>query len=71
MHNISLILGFEISSLPRRKIVQIFLYGKEGIDINKNRSILEEVSSFIDNSKRFDKKLIFTAPSVPGSGGGV
>ena len=71
MHNISSILGFEISSLPRRNIVQIFLYGKEGIDNSKNRRILEEVSNFIDQSKRFDKTQFFTTPSVPREGGGV
>ena len=70
MHNISSILGFEVSSLPKKKIVEILLYGKEGISNEKNRRILEEVSSFIDCSKRFERKRIFTLSSVPRVGGG-
>ena len=71
MHNISSILGFEVSSLPKKKIVEILLYGKEGISNEKNRIILEEVSSFIDCSKRFERKRIFTLSSVPRVGGGI
>ena len=54
MQKVSTILGFNISSLPQRKIVDILLYGKADIDYVRNKCILEEVTHFIKNTKRLD-----------------
>ena len=47
-------LGFNVSTLPRRSLVNILLFGKEGIPDEKNFQILNFVVDFIIKSKRLD-----------------
>ena len=54
MQNVSDIVGFEVSSLPRRRMVDILLYGKEGITDQNNNLILTHVIEYIINTKRLD-----------------
>ena len=62
MQNISNILELDVSSLPRRLMVNILLFGKEGIPDIKNNLILNHVIKYIVKSKRLD---------IYGEGGGV
>ena len=54
LHNVSDTLGFNVSTLPRRSLVNILLFGKEGIPDEKNFQILNFVVDFIIKSKRLD-----------------
>ena len=54
LQNISDILGYNISALTNKKIINILLYGAEGLDDKKNTNILAEVTTFIANTKRLD-----------------
>ena len=45
---------FDFDRLPRREKVQLLLYGDKNLDLDNNRSILEEVGKFIHKSKRLD-----------------
>ena len=56
MQNVSTILGFDILALPKRRIVNILLYGREDMSSDKNKSILEEVAKYIFLTKRLDRK---------------
>ena len=47
LQDVSIILKFDISALPERKIVSILLYGKDDIDTETNHTILRLVTSFI------------------------
>ena len=40
------------NNLPRKRKIHLLLYGNDGLDITKNRKILEEVGKFIIKSKR-------------------
>ena len=55
LQNVSAVLGYDISSIPRKKMVSIFLYGKEEIPDTKNLLILNYVAEYIEKSKRLDK----------------
>ena len=63
MQNVSTILGFDILTLPRRRIVNILLYGREDMSYEKNKSILEEVAKYIFLTKRFERKS--NPPTLP------
>ena len=54
LQKVSDILEFEVSNIPRRSLVNILLFGKEDIPINKNLSILNLVIEFIISTKRLD-----------------
>ena len=55
MQKVSDILCFDVSTLPKKRIVSILLYGKEDICDEKNSNILRATTFFIQCSKRFDK----------------
>ena len=63
LQKVSDILEFEVSNIPRRSLVNILLFGKEDIPINKNLSILNLVIEFIISTKRLDY--------FGGGGGGI
>ena len=72
MQKVSNILGFNILTLPRGRIVNILLYGRDDMSFEKNKSILEEVASYIILTTRFERKSITSTLSpVPGEGVGV
>ena len=52
--NISNILGYEMSTLPRRMLVNLLLYGREDTTAEKNNLILNNVIEYIIKSKRLD-----------------
>ena len=54
MQNISNILGYEVSTLPRRMLVNLLLYGREDTTAEKNNLILNNVIEYIIKSKRLD-----------------
>ena len=54
LQKVSDIVGFEVSTLPRRRMVDILLYGKEGITDQNNNLILTHVIEYIINTKRLD-----------------
>ena len=54
LHNVSQIINVEISSLPRRRVNSILLYGKDDITNEKNLNLLKEVTKFIALIKRLD-----------------
>ena len=54
LQNMSSIANVEMSTLPRKRVVSILLYGKEDLSKEKNLSILREVTNFITLSKRLD-----------------
>ena len=55
MYNaISPILGVNVSTLPKRKLVSILLYGSEDMTFSQNTLILKEVIHFITKSKRLE-----------------
>ena len=56
MQNVSNILGLDILTLPRRRIINVLLYGREDMSFEKNKSVLEEVAKYILLTKRFDRK---------------
>ena len=51
---ISTILNKDLSTLPRRQMVSILLYGSEDMTYVQNSQILKEVTKFITKSKRLD-----------------
>ena len=55
LQNVSTVLGYDVSSIPKKKMVSIFLYGKEGIPDTKNLLILNYVADYIEKSKRLEK----------------
>ena len=55
MQKVSDILCFDVSTLPKKRIVSILLYGKEDICDEKNSNILRASTFFIQCSKRFDR----------------
>ena len=50
------------STIPRSGLVKILLYGKEDATPSLNKEILEEVSTFISLTKRFEKRKTPTEP---------
>ena len=54
LENISLIINVQMSSLPKRRVLAILLYGKDDITDEKNLRIMKEVTKFITLSKRLD-----------------
>ena len=54
MQNITNILGYEVSTLPRRTLVNLLLYGREDTTAEKNNLILNNVIEYIIKSKRLD-----------------
>ena len=54
MQNISEILGYDVSTLPKRTLVNLLLYGREDITVSKNYLILNNVIEYIIQSKRLD-----------------
>ena len=54
MHNITNILGYDVSTLPKRTLVNLLLYGREDITVSKNYLILNNVIEYIIQSKRLD-----------------
>ena len=54
MQNISNILGYDVSTLPRRTLVNLLLYGREDTTAEKNNLILNNVIEYIIKSKRLD-----------------
>jgi len=51
---ITTILNKDLSTLPRRQMVSILLYGSEDMTYVQNSQILKEVTKFITKSKRLD-----------------
>ena len=54
MRNISNIINFDISTMPKRRVVSTLLYGMEDLHSDTNLLILNEVVKFIALSKRLD-----------------
>ena len=54
MQKISEILGYDVSTLPKRTLVNLLLYGREDITVRKNYLILNNVIEYIIQSKRLD-----------------
>jgi len=54
MHQISEVVGENISALPKRTMVSILLFGRKDLDNNKRFSILNHVLEYIVKSKRLD-----------------
>jgi hypothetical protein len=54
LQNISLITNVDLSTLPRRRLRRILLYGMDDKSNNVNLEILLEVTKFIQKSKRLD-----------------
>jgi len=54
MQKISEILGYDVSTLPKRTLVNLLLYGREDITVSKNYLILNNVIEYIIQSKRLD-----------------
>jgi hypothetical protein len=55
LQKVSDILSVNISTLPKRRILSILLYGSEDMSAEQNHSILLLVTMFIEQSKRLDK----------------
>ena len=54
MRNISNIVNFNMSTIPKKRRLAILLYGIDDINREKNVLILDEVVKFIVQSKRLD-----------------
>ena len=54
MHNISEIINVNMSTLPRKRVVNILLYGREDLTDHNNFLILNHVVDYIIISKRLD-----------------
>ena len=54
LQNISSILKLDVSILPKRTLLSILLYGKEGTTLEDNYGILNLVTDYIKESKRLD-----------------
>ena len=62
LQKVSDTLGYNVSSIPKSRMVNILLFGKEGIPDSKNYLILSFVVDYIIKSKRLD---------TLGEGGGI
>ena len=69
-NNISVFIGSNVSSIPKRRLVSILLYGMEDMPDSVNKLILEEVANFIFSSKRMEKPKTVLVPVPGGVGGG-
>ena len=54
LQNLSSIMNMDVSTLPKRTLLSILLYGKEGMTVEQNHSILSSVAVYIEKSKRLD-----------------
>ena len=54
LNNISLITKLDMSTLPRKRVISILLYGNEDLTNVENSKILKEVVKFISLFKRLD-----------------
>ena len=54
MQEVSSILGFDILTLPNGRTISILLYGSPTLQEDKNLSILNHVTAFIEKTKRLD-----------------
>ena len=54
MQEVSSILGFDILTLSNGRIISILLYGSPTLQEDKNLSILNQVTAFIEKTKRLD-----------------
>ena len=55
MQKLSVIMDLDVSTLPKRTLVSILLYGKEGMTLENNFAILNLVTEYIEKSKRLEK----------------
>ena len=46
-----------VSTLPMTRLLDILLYGKVDLPLDKNTQILKAVLDYISTSKRFDRKV--------------
>ena len=50
LQNISLVANVDMSTLPRRRVVSIILYGKDDLTDEQNSKILQEVVKRLDTT---------------------
>ena len=55
MQKISVIMEVDVSTLPKRTLVSILLYGKEGKTLENHFAIFNLVTEYIEKSKRLEK----------------
>ena len=56
----SAIIGKSVFTIPSNKLVKMFLYGMENSTALINKAILEEVTKFIQLTKRFERVVTTT-----------
>ena len=63
MYRVSEIIQADVSTLPKRTMVSILLFGMEGMTLEENCCILNYVVDFIE------RKNVYTPSSTTGRGG--
>jgi hypothetical protein len=54
VRKVSAIIGVNLSTLPRRKQIEILLFGRAGLTDDKNYQILKATTDYTVGSRRFD-----------------